>query len=163
VNQVLRFINKTGLMKALAGSPLMKWVGQRFLENDEPLEALSVRLENSGRSVQQRFLEAGESEFSKKLLAHIITIERWGISRLQMLLGDKPVVLDSSHNFAPSGTRTFAELQQDFAQTRQALLVLVPRLEQNHNTIEHNAFGNLSGKGWLKYLAIHASRESKKL
>jgi hypothetical protein len=163
VNRLLRFLGGTGIMKTLSGTPVMRWLGQVFLENDEPIETLSTHLEKSGHAVAKRFLEVGESELSKTLLAHIITIESWGISRLQMLLGDKPFVLDSSREYVPPASSTFAELQADFLQTRQALLALVPRLGQTNNKVQHNAFGDLSGKGWLKYLTTHASRESKKL
>lgn len=141
----------------------MKLLAGLFLENKTPLAAHAQSLEASGTKILARFQEVGDSPKNHKLLRHIIAIEGWGLSRLRMLLGEKPLVVDSSKLYAPPESSAWNSLLEDFKNTRHELVALVPFLESSTGKVAHNALGDLSARAWLKYLGFHANTESWRL
>ena len=147
---------------------LFKFAATLMFENparNKSFAELRQRLEASGAEILERCAKAGDSTNSRKVLAHIITIERWGANRLAVMLGDKPLELDSSRAYAPDSTGTWLQLLGEFRDTRAATVNLTARLEASNptKTVPHNQFGEVSGRGWAQYLTSHAHLESRKI
>ncbi len=141
---------------------MMKFFAPLFLENKVATTVYAQKLEGNGLKIEQRFRDAGESDATRKVLRHIIAIERWGLNRLRVLLGEKTFVLDSSQAYEPSHTSAWNALIADFKDTRRELVALSPFLENTNSKVTHNGLGDLSAKAWLKYLDFHANAESTK-
>ncbi|MFN3265428.1 MAG: hypothetical protein ACK41E_01180 [Deinococcales bacterium] len=120
-------------------------------------------LEQSGNKLFERFSSIGDTPQSRKTLRHIIAIERWGTSRLRMLLGEKPFVLDSSRDYYPPEQSAWNVLLDDLKTTRKDLITLVPFLEGKTQKVAHNMFGELSARAWLKYLNFHSNAEAMRV
>ena len=142
---------------------MIKFFSSLFLENQVPTAVYVQKLENSGLKIVQRFEKAGESPNSRKILSHIVAIERWGLNRLRVLLNEKPLVMDSSRAYSPAKESAWNSLLADFKETRRELVALTPFLEDTKGKVAHNMMGDLSAKAWLKYLQFHASAESSKI
>ncbi len=146
---------------------LFKFAAKLMFENparNKSFAELRQKLEVSGAEILERCVNAGDSISNRKVLAHIVAIERWGANRLSVLLGDKPLELDSSRAYAPDSAN-WAELQNTLKQTRVATVNLTARLEASNTvaTVAHNQFGEVSGRGWVQYLTSHAHLESRKI
>ncbi len=146
---------------------LFKFAAKLMFENparNKSFAELRQKLEVSGAEILGRCVNAGDSANNRKVLAHIVAIERWGANRLAVLLGDKPLELDGSRAYAPDSAN-WAELQDGFKQTRAATVNSTARLEASGSvaTVPHNQFGEVSGRGWVQYLTSHAHLESRKI
>ena len=146
---------------------LFKFAATLMFENparNKTFAELRQKLEVSGAEILVRCAMMGDSAGNRKVLAHIVAIERWGANRLLVLLGDKPLELDSSRAYAPDSAN-WAALQEVFRQTRAASVNLTARLEASNAvaTVPHNQFGEVSGRGWVQYLTSHAHLESRKI
>jgi len=147
---------------------LRESITNRFLER--PFRNLSAaqiaqRLELDGRTLERTFAAAKDNEHNRKLLNHIIGIERWGQSRLRVALGE-PLAMDEYDGYRPPREASWSELQNAFHGTRQQSMALAGQLDQavaNGVKPSHNQFGPLTVRSWLRYLDIHASMEAKKL
>ncbi len=65
--------------------------------------------------------------------------------------------------FQPTGTQTIAESVTKLAESRAALQMLRPRLEQfdvTQFTYPHPAFGPLHGYLWLAFIGLHEARHA---
>ncbi len=140
-----------------------------FVENPAQKQSfaqLTLRLEQSQGEIANRITAASSQNLEKHraTLRHIIGIERWGTERLKVALGE-PFKRDGQKDYHPSPSSDFSALLEDFNSTRLETLRIAKLVEQqNPNAkIEHNGFGPLSVKGWLRYLNVHAESESKKL
>ena len=147
---------------------LFKFAATLMFENparNKSFAELRQKLEVSGAEIAERCAKLGDSANNRKVLAHVITIERWGANRLRVLLGDKPLELDGSRAYAPNGAATWVELQEIFKQTRAATVNQTARLEASNpaRTVAHNQFGEVSGRGWVQYLTSHGHLESRKI
>lgn len=122
------------------------------------------RLRETGVSVAERLAGKGDSPRNRKQLAHIIGVERWGQSRLRTLAGE-PFARDEYDGYRPSPMLDWNDLQAAFATTRVETVALACELRQRGvpptATALHNSLGDLTLRGWLRYLANHASRESR--
>jgi hypothetical protein len=100
------------------------------------------------------------------VLRHLTGIERWGQRRLQILLGAAPIQ-DDYDGYQPNADLDLAGQLAAFAQTRAATLKLVDQLKEagvsDTQKADHNDYGQLSARGWLRYLDLHASLESKQI
>jgi hypothetical protein len=120
-----------------------------------------------GRSViLERAIKAGDTDYHRKVLNHIIGIERWGQSRLKVFLGE-PFIRDEYDGYRPPSETSYPDLQRQFDETRQTTLHLIARLtttpvDPSLRSI-HNMFGPLTPRGWLYYLYFHANAESMRL
>jgi hypothetical protein len=130
------------------------------------LEQIRLRMKKSGERIKQQLTAARASPENCRQLCHIIGIERWGQRRLQVALGE-PLLLDEYDDYRPSRDHTWNELLADFTTTRAATLENIRKLEAaglpDKLRIRHNEFGDLSPRGWLRYLDMHASMETRKL
>ena len=133
------------------------------MENKIPLSTHTSKLRDNGAKLEAYFARAGDTPTSRRVLRHIVAIERWGLNRLRMLLGEKPLQLDSSQAYYPAETIAWNVLLTDFKDVRRELVALIPFLESTTNKVAHNMMGNLSPRAWLKYLDFHANAESSKV
>jgi DinB superfamily len=150
----------------------MSWLftlaGKLFFENPargKSYAQLKTTLERGGAEILERFQSAGESETSRKLIRHIIAIERWGANRLRVLLNEKPFERDENHAYKPDSAASWEALLEAFQTTRADTIALCAALEkaQPTGTVPHNSWGDLSGKGWLSYLSTHSNFESRRV
>lgn len=146
---------------------LLKLLRYLFFEraaNRTPLADYPARLEATGRKIQARIDSARDSPQNRSQLAHVIGIERWGQSRLRVALGHE-LTLDDYDGYRPPADRSWAELQQDFAMTRQGTIAIARRLIDARIPVEtaipHNQFGPMTIRTWLQYLSGHAQFESR--
>lgn len=100
------------------------------------------------------------------MINHIIGIERWGQQRLLVLAGE-PFARDEYNGYAFSSALPLSELRGHFTTTRRGTVALVNILMlagiSPSRSVPHNDFGDLSLRGWLRYLGMHAEIESRKL
>lgn len=144
--------------RRLATNVLMEWPVQR-----KSLADLEQTLQTAGESLKQKVAAAPDTETNRKTLSHIIGIERWGQKRLTVALGE-PLAVEEYDLYRPGRDASWADLQQQFTQTRQASVALVQQLQQTQvdpgRKIKHNGYGDLTVRGWLRYLIFHANAES---
>jgi hypothetical protein len=150
----------------LRGKSKFEIAGQVFVELPVKFSKLSNQvkaLETSGNALSKQLETVSDREENREVLAHIITLERWGTQRLRVLLGEA-FVRDTSSDHAPPADLSWEDLRQLFADTRHELLEVAQGLGQRAKgfQVEHNQFGPLSGAGWLRYLNTHAFLESKR-
>lgn len=128
---------------------------------------LGQALQRAGRFLEQRIANASDTSDNRRVLSHIIGIERWGHNRLRMVLQQKPFERDEHHSYCPPRTSSLRQLQTVFSQTRIETIDLARQLHLSppHDdfVIEHNSLGPLTAKGWLRYLTHHADLESRRL
>lgn len=162
---------------AVVGSGYLAWRHRNDLRDwtveqafEKPSQALSYadlknNLERSGVHLAQRAARAEDSRSNRELLTHIIAIERWGQNRLRVALGQKPFERDGSALYRPTPDASLRELRELLSQTRSQTVELVRQLQSVASAakVEHNGLGELSPKGWLRYLTLHAALESRKL
>ncbi|MFN3981576.1 MAG: DinB family protein [Caldilinea sp.] len=129
---------------------------------DEWKEALAA----NGAAIDARAASAKDPVQASKMLRHISGIERWGQRRLRILLGE-PLIVDEYDSYRPGTDFSLDEQRAFFRKTRTDTLTLVDQLKAarigDDVTAPHNDFGSLTARGWLRYLDIHASMESKKI
>ena len=122
-------------------------------------------LERTGSAVEARVAAAKDPAAASKL-RHITGIERWGQSRLRVLLGE-PLTRDEYDGYQPTADLPLAEQITAFHAARQETIALARTLEQRNipdsAKVEHNDFGPMTARGWLSYLSTHASIESKRI
>lgn len=125
-----------------------------------------AELEKSGQAIDARVAAARSPEYATAMLRHITGIERWGQHRLQVFLG-APFAQDEFDGYQPGKELGLEGQRAAFRETREETLEIVRQLQQanvpDSTTVPHNDLGPLSARGWLRYLAAHASLESKKL
>lgn len=148
-------------------NPLFSLGGSLFLNRpaaNRTLAQLADTLERDGLAITDRFTNAGDHAANRRLLSHIIGIERWGQRRLEVALGE-PLLLDEYDSYRPPQDTEWQPLLAEWRATRNATLALIPQLETNADSalrIPHNDFGPLTVGGWLHYLYLHAHFEARK-
>jgi hypothetical protein len=145
--------------------PIMNLAANLFFElpaRNKALTTLADDLRTSGTTVQQRIANASDTPRSREFALHLIGIERWGQRRLKVALGED-LIRDEYDGYRPAQDIAFEQLPAEFEQTRQQTLDLVTALENTDysDKIEHNSFGPLTVRGWLKYLDSHAAMTAK--
>ena len=142
-----------------------EWVVERpgrSKSYDEWKQQLNV----SGAAIEARAAQSNSPDRARSVLRHLTGIERWGQRRLQILLGAAPIQ-DNYDGYQPDADLDLAGQLAAFAQTRAATLKLVDQLKEvgvsDTLKADHNDYGQLSARGWLRYLDLHASLESKKI
>ena len=132
--------------------------GKDFLE---VLESCRER----GHSLAKSLTEKEDNEQNTRILSHIIGIEKWGHSRLEVALGN-PLKADEYLAYRPARSVTYPELCELFATTRATTIALGQKMLEHDavdHKVPHNQFGDLDGKAWIHYLTIHADREATAL
>ena len=140
-----------------------------FLERPgrgKSLDQWSAALEKNGAAIGQRAGNGTNEVRASKVLRHICGIERWGQSRLRVFLG-APFARDEYDGFQPGTDLTLDEQRALWCTTRAETIALVHDLARGNvpadATVVHNDFGPLTARGWLRYMDIHATLESKKI
>ena len=122
-------------------------------------------LEKNGQAIEKRIATANDRANNREALAHVIGIERWGQQRLRVALGE-PLVVDEYDAYRPE-SEDWPGLITSFHATRQSTISLSKSLRMArvdpHMRIQHNQFGEISLLGWLYYLNLHSSLESKRI
>ena len=137
---------------------------ERPLKNKD-MAAIAQEFDLAGGRLKRTFAAAKDNPDNRRLLSHIVGIERWGQSRLRVALGE-PLTMDEYDDYRPPREATWPALQDAFSETRQQTVALVQQLGQTHVAnikVPHNQFGPLSVRSWLRYLEMHANLEAKKL
>ena len=128
---------------------------------------LGQGLERGGTFLAGRAERAADTPENREVLLHIIGIERWGQSRVQVALGQREFVRDEHHAYRPPEGTSLGELQKLLGQTRSRTVDLARQLHRSPPdddfVVEHNGLGPLTAKGWLRYLTQHADLESRRL
>ena len=129
------------------------------LSSDEAAERLAA----SGRALEAKWAGMSDTSEHRRLLRHIVGIERWGQSRLRVALG-APLAMDEYDDYQPPADAAWSELQAAFRDTRQQTIDLARQLipAKADVKIPHNQFGKLTISSWLRYLDLHANMEAKK-
>jgi hypothetical protein len=153
---------------------IFKSVGPLFVEipvRRKSIQQLQHDLRQTKALIESRAEAAAgrDLEKSRATLRHIIGIERWGIERLKVALGE-PFKRDGQKDYHPDSSLGLTQLREVFSQTRLETLQVAQQLEnrQPEHTdssfkIEHNALGPISVKAWLGYLNLHGEMESRRL
>lgn len=127
---------------------------------------LAAELDAAGQKIQERIATAENTEKNRQSLSHIIGIERWGQRRLRVALGE-PFVEERYNRYQPDRELSMGQLQQQFQETRAETVVLAQKLAESKQwavgAIRHNDLGDLSVRGWMQYLLVHANLESKRI
>jgi hypothetical protein len=129
------------------------------------LAQLAARLAATGQQMEQRMAKAGDTPHNREKARHVIGIERWGQRRLQVALGEQ-LIIDQYHGYRPAPDLDWQELRSEFHATRRETIALAHRIEEagaDNVHVPHNDFGDLSVRGWLRYLDVHASIEGKQI
>jgi hypothetical protein len=131
------------------------------------LDAQRTALHASGERLALDLGMVRDTPAHRRLLRHIIGIERWGQRRLRSVLGS-PLLHDEYLSYSPAPNRSWEELKSDFREVRQTTLDLIEELRQAGPAvmccpIPHNQFGMLTPKAWLRYLDLHANGEMLKM
>jgi hypothetical protein len=140
--------------------------GRFFVETKKPLPDVIAGLERAGSSVTARMDAATDSSYRRRVVSHIIGIERWGQRRLRVFLGEAPLD-DEYDGYRPAPDTDWASLKAQFAETRAETVRLAREIERANvpltQAAAHNGYGMLTPRGWLTYLRIHADLESQRL
>lgn len=146
---------------------LYQLAGKLYFER--PAQKLPLRdharsLRSSGDTILSRLQGVQPTEKHRDVLRHVIGIERWGQRRLRAFLGE-PFVLDAHHPYKPTPEASWDELLREFASTREETVRLATGFTDCNTVgvVPHNDFGELSARGWLRYLRGHAEVETRKL
>lgn len=156
----------------------MIWVGIRdfilrtggsvFLERlakDKSCSQLAERLETDGRGLLEHYAAVGDDSHHRRVLSHIIGIERWGQSRLQVFLG-APLKQEEYDGYRPARETQWDTLQKQFSETRAETVRLARELHEKTDStrkVLHNMYGPLTARAWLNLLNTHANMESRRL
>ena len=148
---------------------LMNWGARLVLERpvrNLSLPDLAAQLEETGKQISGHLDRYADSPANRRKLCHMIGVERWGQRRLRVALGE-PFLPEEYNHYRPDDQRPWIELKTEWETTRRATLAIVNDLIQAKLAftikIPHNQFGPLSPNGWLRYLDVHASGESKRI
>ena len=149
-------------------SKLKSWIAALLIERPAKkltLAQLAASLAATGQQMEQRMAEGGDTPSNREKAHHIIGIERWGQRRLQVALGEE-LIMDRYHEYRPASVLDWQELRAVFHATRQDTIALAQRIEKagaDAVLVPHNDFGDLSVRGWLRYLDYHASLEGRRI
>lgn len=127
------------------------------------LDELKRWLQESGERISDKFARASNNRLNQEAAKHVIGIERWGQRRLCVLLGEPPIQ-DEYNSYRPDDLNDIKALCDAFKGTRAETLTVIDRLKAAgvapDRTTFHNQYGDLSVRGWLRYLNDHAIRET---
>lgn len=143
-----------------------------YFLTDRPSRGKSWRdfadeLSKGEQKITQAMNNAADTPANRAQLGHIIGIERWGQSRLQVALG-QPFVKDEYDGYRPAADLDMAQLRPLFTQTRQETLAILQKLEAAKVALDgpkvlHNDYGEWPVRYWLRYLTMHGNLESSRL
>lgn len=146
---------------------IIKNVSPRVMDGlmrDKDVPELTVELAEAGDKLRAALDSRPDTEYNRRVLSHLIGIERWGRRRLLVALGE-PLINDEYDGYRPRRERTWEELKDTFVQTRRDTVSVAEQLTAvpAQMRIPHNQFGELTVKDWLFYLRVHADGELQKM
>jgi hypothetical protein len=150
-------------------SALMRWGAKLVFER--PIKKLSLselaaQLDQSGKQITDRLNICADVPANRRQLCHLIGIERWGQRRVRVAIGE-PFLTEEYDHYRPSQESSWEELKAEWDLTRKASHALVQVLSEANvpadTKIEHNQYGPLSVKAWLRYLDDHASSTGRRI
>ncbi len=122
--------------------------------------------QRSGQTIDTYLADKVDTPRNREQMRHVIGIERWGQRRLRTVLGEPPTQ-DEYEDHQPAPTLELAAMRDEFRATRATTIELAQEIQQRGiaetTTANHNAFGDISPKLWLRYLTMHANFESKRV
>ena len=158
-------------VKNVVTQTLIEWPAKR-----QSFEKMAEKLEKSGQQLEERLEKAQGTPEQKKVLRHIIGIERWGQRRLWLAIqfsGERGVrsseaaFSDAHHLYKPAESTSWQELTAKFEATRLETIKLAHHLAEadidETMRVPHNDLGPLSLRGWLRYLQTHAALEGRRI
>lgn len=123
-------------------------------------------LQSSGLTLSEGYTKVSDSEENRKILSHVIGIERWATRCMAVALGE-PLLEGEYDEFRPARETGWSELQSQFVETREATVSTIEKIidadVDTSTKINHNHMGNLTITGWLSYLDTHGPFESKRM
>lgn len=120
-------------------------------------------LRRTGTADSAKLASARGTEYERKQLRHVIGIERWSQRRLKVFLGE-PFVLDGHREYKPPADAAWEQMRQDFGRMRAETVALAEQItaREPDTRVEHNQFGPLTARGWLRYIEKHSEYELRK-
>lgn len=147
---------------------LTQFVVNRLIERpaiQAGIAGLVKSLESHQATIEHHVTSKADSPRHRAVFSHIIGIERWGQNRLKVALG-APYILDEYNNYRPAKSDVREELLTAFRATRAETIQVAHQIQATgkaETRIPHNAYGDLTALGWLRYLDLHATMETKKI
>ncbi|MCO6450695.1 MAG: hypothetical protein J5I90_07875 [Caldilineales bacterium] len=141
------------------------WIALEFPVRRKSLDDLREQLRRNGVAVQNKLAAFPDSDQNRRVLSHMIGIERWGQSRLRVALGE-PFVEEEYNGYRPAREVGYSDLCDQYQETRVQTLEIAQALsmaDAGDVKVLHNQWGNLSTKAWLGYLDRHANMESDRM
>lgn len=139
------------------------WVNGRT--HNRSYDSLIALLEQGMVAIDSRF-DKPPRDAHHALWTHIIGIEIWAQKKLATALGD-PAGEPEYMPYRPAKDTAWEALAPLMRETRQNTIALAKRLAQSevnpNQKIRHNDWGDLTLKGWLMYIYLHADFEIKKI
>lgn len=129
------------------------------------IAGLVKSLEAHQATIEAHVTAKADSPRHRAVFSHIIGIERWGQNRLKVALGT-PYIRDEYNGYRPAKSDTREELLTAFRATRADTIQLANQLQEAGKAealVPHNAYGDLTALGWLRYLDLHATIEARKI
>lgn len=171
--------NKTRLTLTAVGAAIVAYIVVRYHEkiiktvapkvldgmmSGRDISSLTVELAQAGEKLRDTLETRPDTEHNRRVLSHLIGIERWGKRRLLVALGE-PLIKDEYDGYRPRADRSWEELKAAFLKTRHDTVNIAHQLAQvdPNLRIPHNMFGDLSVLDWLFYLRLHADAEVQKM
>lgn len=133
---------------------------------NKTMATLAAKVRDEGIAIDARCNGAADSEQNRKYLSHIIGIERWGQQRMKVALGE-PFIEEEYDGYRPKRDVGWEDLKDQFNETRRETIELIQQIEKTgvsaETQVNHNDFGNMSIKAWVRYLTFHSKFESKRI
>jgi len=159
-------------------NPIQQMIVNLILERPgrkHTLAGWAEALAASGQDLSARFAAAPDTEANRRLVSHITGIERWGVSRLGVLLG-APLLQDKYDGYRPAQDLDWPAMQAAFAEhdafqcgycTPGQILSAIACIEEGHagsaDEIREYMSGNLCRCGAYPNIvaAIESVRDGK--
>ncbi len=121
-------------------------------------------LERDGKALSEKLRNSAETEKNRKVLSHVIGIESWAQTRAKVALGE-PFIQDEYDGYRPARDANWDDMVQQFSTIRADSIELAKQYAAANlpitTTVKHNDFGDLTTRGWLRYICMHGSFEAR--
>lgn len=148
-------------MIAKVFSTVLEWQGRKY-----DYAGWATAMEKDGVRLDQVFATAADSDKNRRILSHIVGIERWAQSRLRVTLGE-PFKQEEYTVYRPSKDTSWETLKQQFSAGRAESIELAQQLIANNvpltKKVMHNQMGDLSPRAWLRYIFMHSKFEGYRI
>jgi hypothetical protein len=134
------------------------------LTSGKDIATLTLELAEAGDKLRASLDARADNEHNRRILSHMIGIERWGRRRLLVALGE-PLFMDEYDGYRPRRETSWEELKEMFTASRRDTVNVAHQLANVDPNLRlpHNQFGEFTLADWLFYLRIHADAETQKM